>query len=56
MGFEMTDDEFELVAERALDEIPQALLSMMENVAIFIEDAYQPLPGEDPEHETAGPL
>lgn len=54
MGYEMTDDEFELVAERALDEIPEALLSMMENVAIFIEDAYKPLPGEDPETKLLG--
>ncbi|MBV1779452.1 metallopeptidase family protein [Paeniglutamicibacter sp. ABSL32-1] len=54
MGYEMSDDEFERVAERALDEIPGALLSMMENVAIFIEDAYKPLPGEDPATKLLG--
>jgi predicted Zn-dependent protease with MMP-like domain len=54
MAYEMTDDEFDLVAERALDEIPEALLAMMENVAIFIEDAYKPLPGEDPATKLLG--
>lgn len=54
MGYTMTEDEFELVAERALGQLPAALLSMMENVAIFIEDAYTPLPGEDPDTKLLG--
>ena len=54
MGYEMTDDEFELVAERALDEIPAALMSMMDNVAIFIDDSYTPEPNEDPRTKLLG--
>lgn len=54
MAFEMTDDEFERVAELALGEIPRPLLALMDNVVIFIEDAYVPLPGEDPETSLLG--
>lgn len=54
MGYEMTDDEFELVAERALDQIPEPLLSMMDNVAIFIDDAYVPRADEDPNTKLLG--
>ncbi|WP_345466105.1 metallopeptidase family protein [Paeniglutamicibacter antarcticus] len=50
----MTDDEFERVAEQALDEIPAPLLSMMDNVAIFIEDTYTPGPGEDTHSKLLG--
>lgn len=54
MAFEMTDDEFELLAERALDEIPHSLLALMDNVAIFIEDSYTPRRGEDPDTKLLG--
>lgn len=54
MAFEMTDDEFELLAERALDEIPHNLLALMDNVAIFIEDSYTPRRGEDPDTKLLG--
>lgn len=49
MAFEMSDDAFELLVEDALDQIPENLIRMMDNVAIFIEDHYQPLPHEDPQ-------
>ncbi|GAA4381708.1 metallopeptidase family protein [Paeniglutamicibacter cryotolerans] len=48
MAFEMSDDAFELLVEDALDQIPKSFLRLMDNVAIFIEDRYQPLPHEDP--------
>ena len=54
MAYEMTDDEFEMLAERALAEIPEDLLALMVNVAIFIEDSYTPLPGEDPDTRLLG--
>ncbi|MEO6532863.1 MAG: metallopeptidase family protein, partial [Pseudolysinimonas sp.] len=48
MAFEMSDDAFELLVEDALDQIPKDFLRLMDNVAIFIEDRYQPLAHEDP--------
>ena len=54
MAFEMTDDEFERLAERALDEIPADLLALMDNVVIFIEDSYTPMPGEAPDTKLLG--
>lgn len=54
MAFEMTDDEFERLAERALDEIPANLLALMDNVVIFIEDSYTPMPGEAPDTKLLG--
>ncbi|MBG6084891.1 metallopeptidase family protein [Zhihengliuella flava] len=49
MAFEMDDDAFADAVERALDEIPPQLREMMDNVAIFIEDRYEPGPHEDPD-------
>ena len=54
MAIEMTDDEFEEAVAQALDEIPERLRDMMDNVAIFIEDRYEPLPDEDPDTELLG--
>lgn len=54
MTIEMTDDEFERVVEKALDEIPATLLDLMENVVIFIEDTYRPMPGEAPDTKLLG--
>lgn len=54
MAFEMTDDAFELLVEQALDQIPEAFLRLMDNVVIFIEAAYVPLPGEDPSTQLLG--
>lgn len=48
MAYDMSGDEFEEAVSRALDAIPERLRAMMENVAVFIEDRYEPLPGEDP--------
>lgn len=50
----MTDDEFEQLTERALGEIPGDLLALMDNVVIFIEDSYTPLPGEAPDTKLLG--
>ncbi|MEE1622136.1 metallopeptidase family protein [Zafaria sp. Z1313] len=49
MPFEMSEDAFEAAVVEALDEIPARLRDMMDNVAIFIEDRYEPLPHEDPD-------
>ncbi|GAA3709906.1 metallopeptidase family protein [Zhihengliuella alba] len=49
MPFQMTEDDFEAAVDEALGSIPEELLDMMDNVAIFIEDRYVPQPGEDPE-------
>lgn len=49
MAFEMDDDAFADAVERALDDIPPRLRDMMDNVAVFIEDRYEPGPHEDPD-------
>ena len=49
MAYAMGEDEFEATVQRALEEIPERLRGMMDNVAIFIEDRYEPLPHEDPD-------
>ncbi len=48
MSVTMTDDEFDSAAEEALASIPEALQEKIENVVVFVEDAYEPQPWEDP--------
>lgn len=48
MAYSMSDDDFEAAVSAALERIPGRLRDLMDNVAIFIEDRYTPLPGEDP--------
>lgn len=45
---EISADDFELAVRDALDEVPQELLAMLDNVAFFVEDE----PG--PEHSDSG--
>jgi Uncharacterized protein conserved in bacteria len=54
MSHTMTPDEFEAAVSDALGNIPQPLLDMMDNVAVFIEDRYEPAPGEDPRTSLLG--
>lgn len=35
---EISEEEFEVAVSEALDEVPQALLEMLDNVAFFVED------------------
>lgn len=44
----MSDDEFDAAVTDALDLIPPELAAKIENVAIFVEESYQPEPWEDP--------
>ncbi|MDN5813700.1 MAG: metallopeptidase family protein [Arthrobacter sp.] len=54
MAYSMSDEDFENAASEALDNIPERLLAMMDNVVVFIEDKYIPLPDEDPETSLLG--
>ena len=45
----MSPDEFEAAVSDALDSIPTKLARAMDNVAVFIEDDYEPRPGDDPD-------
>ncbi|WP_035750369.1 metallopeptidase family protein [Arthrobacter sp. 35W] len=47
--FSMTENEFDKAVELALDGIPEDLRRAMDNVVVFIEERYQPGPGEDPD-------
>lgn len=47
--FELSPDEFEAAVAEALEMIPPELARAMDNVAVFIEDDYEPGPGEDPD-------
>lgn len=49
MPLQLSDDEFDAAVSDALDLIPEQLASKIENVAVFVEDAYQPEPWEDPD-------
>lgn len=42
MAFQMGDDEFQECVERALARMPQSVMMKLENVAVFIEDRYDP--------------
>jgi predicted Zn-dependent protease with MMP-like domain len=42
---EMTRREFEELVSDALDELPAALTDLMDNVALFVEDAHPSEPG-----------
>lgn len=48
-GFTMSPDEFEAAVSDALDSIPTKLARAMDNVAVFIEDDYEPRQGDDPD-------
>ena len=50
----MNPDEFEACVEAALDSIPADLARSMNNVAVFIEEEYEPAPHEDPDTELLG--
>jgi predicted Zn-dependent protease with MMP-like domain len=54
MAYSMSADDFEEAVVQALDEVPKPLRDMMDNVAIFIEDRYEPLPHEDPDTTLLG--
>ncbi|NDK31542.1 metallopeptidase family protein [Nesterenkonia haasae] len=49
MPVQMTDDEFDAAVTDALDLIPPELAAKIENVAVFVEENYQPEPWEDPD-------
>ena len=54
MPIEIPADDFETAVDDALDSIPADLAAAMNNVAVFIEDEYEPGPGEDPDTELLG--
>lgn len=48
MPVQMSDEAFDAAVADALDMIPSELTDKIDNVAIFVEDRYQPEPWEDP--------
>ena len=48
MAVQMSDDQFDAAVSDALDMIPAELAGKIDNVAVFVEDRYQPEPWEDP--------
>ncbi|NLS09437.1 metallopeptidase family protein [Nesterenkonia sp. MY13] len=49
MPVEMSDEDFDAAVEGALQRIPPALAAKIDNVAVFVEDRYEPEPWEDPD-------
>jgi predicted Zn-dependent protease with MMP-like domain len=45
----MSEDEFEAAVDAALARIPERIAKHMDNVAVFVEDRYEPHPHEDPD-------
>ncbi|MHA7293161.1 metallopeptidase family protein [Arthrobacter sp. HLT1-21] len=50
----MTLEDFESAVDNAIDQIPENLVRMMSNVAIFVREEYEPGPGEDADTELLG--
>ena len=48
MAFPMSDEEFDAATTEALDSIPEDLAGQLDNVAVFVEDHYEPQTWEDP--------
>ncbi|WP_120004223.1 metallopeptidase family protein [Nesterenkonia muleiensis] len=48
MPVQMSDEEFDAAVKDALDLIPSQLAAKIDNVAVFVEDRYQPESWEDP--------
>lgn len=54
MAAQMSDEEFDAAVADALDTIPEQLARQIDNVAVFVEDRYQPEPWDAPDTELLG--
>ena len=54
IGVEMSEAEFDQAVSDALASIPDALADRLSNVALFVEEEYEPEPWEDPDTELLG--
>ncbi|MFC4429297.1 metallopeptidase family protein [Citricoccus alkalitolerans] len=50
----MSEEDFDQAVSDALDAIPPALAQRLSNVAVFVEEEYEPEPWEDPQMELLG--
>ncbi|MEV4902059.1 metallopeptidase family protein [Citricoccus sp. NPDC055426] len=50
----MSEAEFDQAVADALESIPEALARRLSNVAVFVEEEYEPEPWEDPDTELLG--
>jgi len=53
-GVEMSEEDFDRAVAEALDALPPALAERLSNVAVFVEEEYEPEPWEDPDTELLG--
>ncbi|MFC7401445.1 metallopeptidase family protein [Citricoccus sp. GCM10030269] len=54
LDLDLSEREFDQAVSDALDAIPPALAQRLSNVAVFVEEEYEPEPGEDPGTELLG--
>ncbi|WP_371415360.1 metallopeptidase family protein [Citricoccus sp. SGAir0253] len=54
VGVEMSEEDFDRAVAEALDALPPALAERLSNVAVFVEEEYEPEPWEDPDTELLG--
>lgn len=54
MPAQMSEDEFDAAVADALEMIPAKLSAQIDNVAVFVEDRYEPEPWEDPQTTLLG--
>lgn len=47
--FDMNEEEFDAAVQAAIARIPASIRKEMDNVAIFVAEAYEPGPHEDPD-------
>lgn len=50
----LTEEEFDQAVSEALERIPPELADHLSNVAVFVEEEYEPEPWEDPDTELLG--
>ena len=54
MSAQMSEEEFDAAVADALEMIPPQLADHIDNVAVFVEDRYEPGPWEDPRTKLLG--
>ncbi|PXA79163.1 metallopeptidase family protein [Auritidibacter ignavus] len=50
----LSNAEFDAIVEAALEELPEQVRNLLDNIVIFVADEYEPLPDEEPQPELLG--
>lgn len=50
----LSEEEFDAAVAAALERVPEGMRQHLENVAVFVQEEYEPEPWEDPDTELLG--